>query len=144
MKQAVVIGSGFSALSSATFLASSGFKVTMLEKNGSPGGRGRKFVTDGFTFDMGPSWYLMPDVFEAFFKEFGKKPSDYYELIRIDPSYRIFFDGEGVTDVSADLELNIDLFNSFEENGGEKLREYLSRTGCAISGIFFRPWVQGN
>jgi len=122
-----VIGSGFGGLAAAALLAKQGHDVTVLEKNSQPGGRARVYREDGYSFDMGPSWYLMPDVFEAFFREFDKNPSDYYDLLRIDPSYRIFFDGEGVTDVSASLESNLDLFDSFEEKGGEKLKDYLSQ-----------------
>jgi phytoene desaturase len=89
-QKAIVIGSGFSGLSAASFLARDGFRVKVFEKNSLPGGRARKFESDGFTFDMGPSWYWMPDVFERFFGEFGKSSSDFYELKRLDPSYRIF------------------------------------------------------
>ncbi|MEO8886249.1 MAG: FAD-dependent oxidoreductase, partial [Mucilaginibacter sp.] len=74
----VVIGSGFAGLSAACALAKEGFKVTVIEKNSQPGGRASVWETDGFKFDMGPSWYWMPDVFENFFALFGKKPSDYY------------------------------------------------------------------
>ena len=122
-----VVGSGFGGLAAAALLSKQGHDVTVIEKNSQPGGRARVYSDKGYSFDMGPSWYLMPDIFEMFFKEFDKKPSDYYDLIRIDPSYRIFFDEEGITDVSADLESNYELFNSFEENGGEKLREYLTQ-----------------
>ena len=90
MKQIAVIGSGFAGLSAATSLASEGYAVTIYEKNATPGGRARKFMSDGFTFDMGPSWYWMPDVFEAYFNRFGKKTSDYYELVRLNPSYRVY------------------------------------------------------
>ena len=95
MKNVVIIGSGFSALSAATFLAERNIHVTVLEKNDSLGGRGRKFEIDGFVFDMGPSWYWMPDVFEQYFASFGKRPTDYYDLVRLDPSYAVFF-GKGV------------------------------------------------
>ncbi len=122
-----VIGAGFGGLSAAALLAKDGYDVTLLEKNSQPGGRARVLRDKGFSFDMGPSWYLMPDVFENFFKEFDKKPEDYYKLQRIDPSYRIFFDGEQITDVSADLEENYELFDSFEEGGGDKLRRYLEQ-----------------
>ncbi len=90
-KRVVVIGAGFSGLSVATALAYKGFDVTILEKNSSPGGRARSFSEDGFTFDMGPSWYWMPDVFENYFATFGKQVSDYYDLVRLDPAYSIFF-----------------------------------------------------
>ena len=81
-QKAIVIGSGFAGLSAATHLAEAGFEVTILEKNSQPGGRARQFEAAGFTFDMGPSWYWMPDVFEQYFQTFGKKVSDYYQLER--------------------------------------------------------------
>ncbi|MFN8692118.1 MAG: phytoene desaturase family protein, partial [Cyclobacteriaceae bacterium] len=83
-KKVGVIGSGFSGLSAACFLARDGYEVTVFEKNATPGGRARQFHEQGFTFDMGPSWYWMPGVFERFFQAFGKKPSDYYQLERLD------------------------------------------------------------
>ena len=91
-KKALVIGAGFAGLSVATFLAKKGWMVTVIEKHNIPGGRARKFEAQGFTFDMGPSWYWMPDVFERYFASFGKKVADFYELKRLDPSYRVYFD----------------------------------------------------
>ena len=88
----LVIGAGFAGLSVASFLAQKGWKVTILEQHDIPGGRARKFEAEGFTFDMGPSWYWMPDVFEKYFEKFGKKVSDYYQLKRLDPSYRVYFE----------------------------------------------------
>ena len=91
-KTVLVIGAGFAGLSVATFLAQKGWKVKVVEKHTIPGGRARKFEANGFVFDMGPSWYWMPDVFEKYFEKFGKKVSDYYQLKRLDPSYRVYFD----------------------------------------------------
>ena len=90
-KTIAIIGSGFSALAASCYLAQQGNKVTIYEKNDTIGGRARQFKKDGFTFDMGPSWYWMPDVFERFFHDFGKKTSDYYELIKLNPAYRVYF-----------------------------------------------------
>lgn len=89
-KKAVIIGSGISGLSSACFLAKEGWKVTVLEKNKTIGGRARQFSEQGFVFDMGPSWYWMPDVFESFYQKFGYSTADFYELKRLDPSYRVY------------------------------------------------------
>jgi phytoene desaturase len=89
-KKAAVIGAGFGGLSTAALLAKEGLEVTLLEKNEGPGGRARVWKKDGFVFDMGPSWYLMPEVFEDFFELFGKRREDYYGLVRIDPYYRVF------------------------------------------------------
>lgn len=125
--KAIVVGAGFGGLAAASLLAKHGIDVTVLEKNEQAGGRARVLETAGFKFDMGPSWYLMPDVFERFFSEFGKKPNDFYKLIRIDPSYRIFFHDGTVTDVSASLDRNIALFDRFEEDGGAKLGNYLEK-----------------
>ena len=83
-KKAIVIGSGFAGLSAASFLAKAGWDVTVLEKHNQPGGRARQFKVDGFTFDMGPSWYWMPDIFERFFNQFQTTTSDFYELLRLD------------------------------------------------------------
>ncbi len=124
MKQAIVIGSGFSGLSAACFLAKAGWQVKLLEKNATPGGRARQFSEAGFTFDMGPSWYWMPDVFERFFNQFNKKVADYYELERLDPSYKIFWQ-DNETTVPADFDELKKLFESLEENGAEKLEQFL-------------------
>ncbi len=126
MKQkAIVIGAGFSGLSSAAYLAKAGYQVTILEKHNSPGGRARKFSEAGFTFDMGPSWYWMPDVFDSFFNDFGKNVSDFYELERLDPSYRIYFGEEEYVDLSASMPKLVDWFESQEVGAGEKLKNFL-------------------
>ena len=126
VKKIIVIGSGFAGLSAATHLAYKGFDVTVLEKNDCAGGRARVFKTQGFTFDMGPSWYWMPDVFEQYFDFFGKKRSDYYELIRLDPSYTVTYaDGDTLRLPAkmADLEA---LFESYEAGSAVKLRQFLA------------------
>ena len=123
-RSALVIGSGFAGLSVASFLAKAGFKVTVLEKNAGPGGRARQLKADGFLFDMGPSFYWMPDVFERYFAQFGKKVSDYYKLDRLDPSYRVYWE-EGHTDLSADFETLKKTFDRIEPGSGEQLEKYL-------------------
>ena len=100
-KDVIIIGSGFAGLSAACFLAKAGFNVRVLEKHDQPGGRARQLKLDGFSFDMGPSWYWMPDIFERFFNQFNKTRSDYYELIRLDPSYRIYWQND-IADIPAD------------------------------------------
>lgn len=124
-KKVVVIGSGFSGLAAAACLAKAGLEVTVLEKNSSPGGRARKFEAAGFTFDMGPSWYWMPDVFEDFFAFFGKKPSDYYHLVRLDPSYRVFLEGNRQMDVPAGMEALQQLFDLHEPGSSANLQKFL-------------------
>jgi phytoene desaturase len=123
----VVIGSGFAGLSAACVLAKEGYKVTVLEKNHQPGGRAGVWQQDGFTFDMGPSWYWMPDVFENFFALFGKKPADYYELKRLDPAYRIYFDKDDLLDVPEDrLELS-KVFEQIEPGSSKQLDQFLKQ-----------------
>jgi len=124
-KKVVIIGAGFGGLSSAAFLAKRGHDVTVLEMHDQPGGRARVWKQDGFSFDMGPSWYMNPDIFERFFAEFGKKPADYYELVRLDPAYRMFFGERDFHDLSPDFEKNVALFESIEPGAGDRLREYI-------------------
>ncbi|MBI1223154.1 MAG: phytoene desaturase [Bacteroidetes bacterium] len=124
MRKALIIGSGFSGLSTACFLAKAGYKVEVLEKNEGPGGRCRVWESEGFRFDMGPSWYWMPDVFERFFQQFGKKPGDYFTLKRLDPSYRVFFDQE-TWDIPAGTEALGQLLEKYERGAAEKLNLFL-------------------
>ena len=124
-KKVIVIGSGFAGLSAATSLAQQGYDVTILEKNSVPGGRARQFKAEGFTFDMGPSWYWMPDVFEQYFARFNKKPSDYYDLVRLDPSYSIFFGKNDVMEVPAKLDDLYAMFDRYEPGSSKNLRKFL-------------------
>lgn len=126
-QRVLVIGAGFAGLAAATSLADKGYDVTILEKNALPGGRARVFQADGFTFDMGPSWYWMPDVFETYFARFDKKPSDYYHLVRLDPSYTVVFGPDEVIDLPAGLENLEALFESIEPGSGPQLREFLKQ-----------------
>lgn len=123
-KSVVVIGSGFAGLSAASFMAKQGWNVTVIEKNETPGGRARQLKENGFTFDMGPSFYWMPDVFERYFNQFGKNVSDYYTLKRLDPSYRIYWE-DGFTDLPADYEGIKELFDSIEPGSAAKLDKYM-------------------
>ncbi len=125
-KHAIVIGSGFAGLSAACCLAKEGLQVTVLEKNATPGGRARQLKEGGFTFDMGPSWYWMPEIFEEFFGLFGKKASDYYTLDRLDPGYRIYFGGHDVVDVPASLDELYALFERIEPGSSPKLKKFLA------------------
>lgn len=124
-KKVIVIGSGFAGLSAATSLAQQGYDVTILEKNSVPGGRARQFKAEGFTFDMGPSWYWMPDVFEQYFARFNKKPSDYYDLVRLDPSYSIFFGKNDVMEVPAKLDDLYAMFDRYEPGSSKNLKKFL-------------------
>jgi len=122
----VVIGAGFSGLSCACHLAKAGYKVTLLEKNDQAGGRARIYTDQGFTWDMGPSWYWMPDVFEKFFNNFGKTVDNYYQLDRLDPSYRVRFKNDEI-DVPAKMEHLEELFESIEKGSSKKLRRFLEQ-----------------
>lgn len=125
-KKVIVIGSGFAGLAAATSLAQVGYEVTILEKNDTPGGRARTFSVDGFVFDMGPSWYWMPDVFDQYFARFGKQASDYYNLIRLDPSYSIFFGKGDVMEVPANMEALEAMFEKYEPGSSANLRKFLT------------------
>ncbi len=123
-KNVVVIGAGFAGLSAATFLAKKGWNVNVIEQHSMPGGRARKFEINGFVFDMGPSWYWMPDVFEKYFSKFGKKVSDYYKLLRLDPSYTVYFD-KTHWDLPANYEDLKQLLESVEPGAGNALDKFM-------------------
>ncbi len=123
-KKVIVIGAGFAGLSAASFLAKAGYQVTVLEKHHQPGGRARQLKANGFTFDMGPSWYWMPDVFERYFAQFGKQVSDYYLLERLDPSYKIYWQ-DGTTEIPASYNELKKLFENIELGSGAKLDNFL-------------------
>lgn len=138
-----VIGSGFAGLSAASFLAKKGFEVSIFEKNNQAGGRARTFEANGYKFDMGPSWYWMPDVFDRYFESFNKKVSDYYQLEQLNPSYRVYFGKNDFVDLPAGLENCIALFESIEEGAGSKLRKFLSESAykyeVGIKDLVFKP-----
>ena len=125
MKKATILGAGISGLSAASFLAQSGWDVTIVEKNPTIGGRARQFSHEGFVFDMGPSWYWMPDVFEQFYQKFGYTSSDFYELKRLDPSYRVYWPDQTHSDIPATMGELEAMFESFEPGSALKLRDFL-------------------
>ena len=126
MARIAIIGSGFSGLSSACYLSKEGHEVHVFEKNTSIGGRARQLKTEnGYVFDMGPSWYWMPDVFERFFADFGHQVSDFYSLKLLDPSFDIVFPNKEVMQVPANYEELCQLFESLEKGSAAKLNEFM-------------------
>jgi phytoene desaturase len=122
-----VVGGGFGGLAAAACLGRAGADVRLLERHDRLGGHAGLVERDGFRFDTGPSWYLMPDVFERFFERFDRRPGDYYGLERLDPQYRVFWkDGDAVT-VRPDREAVHELFESYEPGAGDALERYLER-----------------
>jgi len=121
-----VIGGGISGLSAASYAAKNGYEVHLFEKNDIIGGRARQFKTEnGYTFDMGPSWYWMPDIIENFFKDFGKKSSDYFELVSLNPQFEIVFP-EATVDLPEDFKQIVQLFESLEKGAGSKLIDFMN------------------
>lgn len=126
MKKVGIIGAGLSSLSAACFLAKQGFEVEVFEKNSMPGGRSQFFSEDGFTFDMGPSWYWMPEVVDRLFNDLGEKREDYFALTRLNPAYQVFWEDLTSTNIPEKHSELVQLFDSFEENGGDKLEVFLA------------------
>lgn len=139
----IVVGSGFAGLSVASNLAFEGCDVTILEKNSTFGGRARQFSEQGFTFDMGPSWYWMPDVFDSYFAHFGKKTSDYYHLDRLDPSYSVFFPEGERMDIPANFEAFCELFESYEPGSSANLKKFLAEAeykyNVGMNDLVYKP-----
>jgi len=124
-KKIIVIGAGFGGLAVANLLARDGFSVTVIEKNSQAGGRAQVWREKGFVYDMGPSWYLMPEVFENYFSIFGKKISDLFELKRLDPNYRVFFGDSAPIDIPSSMDGIEKVFEGIEPGSAKKLRRYL-------------------
>lgn len=143
MKKISIIGSGFSSLATSCYLAKYGFKVTVYEKNDYLGGRARQLKKDGFTFDMGPTWYWMPDVFESFFADFGTKPSDYYELKKLNPAYSVYFDILDYVTIVDNLNDIATTFETIETGSGEQLKLFISQAknnyDIAIKDLVYKP-----
>ncbi len=142
-KKVIIIGSGFSSLSSACYLSKKGYQVEVFEKNESLGGRARQFKKDGFTFDMGPSWYWMPDIFERFFNDFNKSPSEYYNLKKLDPAYEVYFGTKEKIVIEGNLDKIISVFEKEENGSGKKLKKFIEKAkenyDIAINKIVYRP-----
>lgn len=126
MSKVLIIGSGFSALASACYMAKAGYKVIVLEKNEQIGGRASLWEKENFKFDMGPSWYWMPDIFERFFADFGKKVSDYYKLQKLSPGYRVYFGENDFIDISDEPKKIIKKFEEIEPGSGQHLRKFMA------------------
>ena len=142
-EQTVVIGGGIAGMACAALLAKSGHTVRLIEKHDDLGGRNRKWIHKGFHFDMGPSWYWMPDVFERFFQHFGHSHTDFYSLKRLDPSYQVFWDDHAPTPLPARIEGITELFDRFEPGSGTRLTRFLREAGIkyntAMADFVYRP-----
>lgn len=143
-KKVVVVGSGFGGLSAACYLAAQGHSVSVIEQHATPGGRARQYIRDGYTFDMGPSWYWMPDVMDEFFRDFDKEVSDYFRLFRLDPSYRVYGDSE-VVDIPANYDELCGLFEALEPGSAMKLDIFLDEAklkyDLGMKGMATKPGV---
>ena len=145
MKKIIVVGSGFSSLSVASYLAQDGHQVEIFEKNETPGGRARQFKRDGFTFDIGPSWYWMPDVFDSYFGDFGKKVADYYKLEKLDPGYEVYFDNQESIKIGDSLEKIYAAFEEEEAGSSIPLKRFIKKAAdnydIAIKDLVYRPGI---
>lgn len=140
-----IIGSGFSAIAASCYLAKEGFDVTILEKNKTVGGRARQLIKEGFTFDIGPTWYWMPDVFEKFFADFGKKPADYYHLDKLNPAYQVYFDKVDSIKIPDNLHDILAIFEKEEKGSANHLQSFLDNAehnyDVAIKDLVYRPGI---
>jgi 1-hydroxy-2-isopentenylcarotenoid 3,4-desaturase len=144
-KTCIVVGAGFAGLTLAALLARQGMKVTVLEKNTEAGGRARVWSKDGFSFDMGPTWYLMPEVFESFFTQFGRAREEFYSLASLDPSYRVYFGTGQTVDIVADHGSNRATFESLQKGGAAALERYLAlakhKYEVALSDFLYKEYT---
>lgn len=142
-KNIVIIGSGFASIAAACYLAKEGYAVDVYEKNAQLGGRARQFTNQGFKFDMGPTWYWMPDVFERFFSDFNKKTTDYFSLQRLGPSYRVYFGLDDYVDISDSMDAIRNTFESIELGSSKQLDKFLKKAksnyDVAIKDLVYKP-----
>ncbi|MCK0158327.1 phytoene desaturase family protein [Cellulophaga sp. F20128] len=143
MKKIIIIGSGFSSLSASCYLAKAGYDVTILEKNATTGGRARQLKTKGFVFDIGPTFYWMPDVFDTFFADFNKKTSDFYHLDQLNPAYKIYFDTNDSIAISEDFKETRNTFEKIEPGSGKQLDRFINKARInyeiAIKNLVYNP-----
>lgn len=144
-KKIIIIGSGFSSLAASCYLAKQGHEVHIFEKNATVGGRARQLKKDGFTFDIGPTWYWMPDVFESFFADFDKKPSDYYSLEKLNPAYNVYFGKGDYISIEDSLDKICNAFEREEKGSSLKLKKFIAEAqdnyNIAIKDLVYRPGV---
>ncbi len=145
MKKVAIIGSGFSSLAASCYLAKYGYDVTIYEKNKTIGGRARQYVKDGFTFDIGPTWYWMPDVFERFFSDFNKHPKDYYQLEKLNPAYSVYFGKNDFITIEDTLDKICIAFEKEEPGSSKKLKKFIQQAednyNIAIKDLVYNPGV---
>src|SRR5690606_36528364 len=144
-KHIAIIGSGFASLSASCYLAKAGYQVTVFEKNSTIGGRARQLKKEGFTFDMGPTWYWMPDVFERFFADFNTSVSSYYQLSKLNPAYSVYFDVNDFLTIDDNLESICKTFEKEEKGSAAKLKKFINKAQenyeIAIKNLVYKPGV---
>ena len=146
MSTIAIIGSGFSGLSAASYLSAAGHQVHVFEKNNTIGGRARQMTTNnGYIFDMGPSWYWMPDVFEKFFNDFGHTASDFYNLKLLDPSFDVIFENHDKLSVPPDFDHLCLLFESKEKGSSLQLKKFMIEASYkyekAVENLMYKPGI---
>jgi len=144
-KKITIIGSGFSSLAAACYLAKSGHDVTVFEKNNTIGGRARQLTKNGFTFDIGPTWYWMPDVFERFFADFNTKPSDFYQLEKLNPAYSVYYGKDDYITIEDTLDKIAIAFEKEEPGSSKTLQKFINKAqdnyNVAIKDLVYNPGV---
>ena len=130
MSAAIVIGGGIAGLATAALLADEGHEVTLLEARDELGGRAGSWESGGFRWDTGPSWYLMPEVFDHFFRMLGTTAEQELDLVPLVPAYRVYTQNhpEPLEIVSGRAEARA-LFEGVEAGAGAKLDAYLDSAG---------------
>lgn len=130
-KKVIVIGAGYGGMAIANLLGKAGYSVVVLEKNDEPGGRIAVIKKDGYVFDIGPSWYLMPEVFEQYYSLFDASANERLELIRFTPGYKVFFDDKPEVFIQGDVGKDKAVFEAIEPGAGKKLEDYVRRSSIA-------------